>query len=610
MAERGRRRGASALEDAGRGGSEGTPPQDRLLDRRLFLERMGLLTAAAASGTALAPARLGAYPVGNAGTGAGSGPPPPTGEGLGPGAVRWHLPDPHAVQATQPWEMTLAELAAQVRTGSLSPAELVDAYLSRIEALDATLQAFNTVVAEAARAEARRLSQLPWAGPLHGIPLAIKDNYYTRGVLTTANSHIYRDFVPDYDAEAWARLKGAGPILLGKTQMGPLATSRATTPDGEPTTRNAWAPLDPSVDPGGSSSGSATAVAARMAASSTGTQTGGSITNPSSQQGLTGLKPTMGRVSLHGIVPLSYTRDHPGPLARDAMDAALMLQHMAGPDPRDPRTLGLPPVPDLAAAATPARRGSRTVLRWPTTLGVLPGYLDVPAQEEEDEPGFAPRRAEDPAERERRRRLGAARRAMVATFEALGARVVEVALPDEWELLTNGNFNNVRLPERAEPFLGALRRDVRLFGVALSPWIHGLLLSGAEYVRGQRAKMVLLERVLDGSFSQCDAVVQTAPIPFDMIGLPLIAFPIGFEESRGYPLPIAALVGGLTFGEERLHAQAAAYQAETDWHRRKPADPASGSRPGPAPDGTHGGPAGAAVVPRRLDVLDVLEACE
>ncbi len=577
-----------------RGQGGGTlAPLDRLVDRRLFLERMGLLTAAAVAGTACTPARSSVYTAGGA-----AGPSTPSSA---------PLPDPRSVRATQPWEMTLAELASQIREGALSPTEVVEAYLERIRALEGTLRAFNTVVAEAARAEARKLSDRRWSGPLHGIPLAIKDNYYTQGVLTTANSHIYRDFVPAYDAEAWARLKAGGAILLGKTQMGPLATSRATTPDGDPTTRNAWAPLDSSVDPGGSSSGSATAVAARMAASATGTQTGGSITNPSSRQGLTGIKPTMGRVSLRGIVPLSYTRDHPGPLARDAMDAALMLQHMAGPDPLDPRTLGLPPVPDLAMAAQPVRSGTRTVLRWPTTLGILPGYLDPP-EPEGDEPRFPTRREETPGERERRLRVAAARRAaetaarqaMVATFESLGARVVEVDLPEEWEILTSGDFNNVRLPERAEPFLDVLRRDVRLFGVALSPWIHGLLLSGPEYLRGQRAKMVLLQRVLDGIFSRCDAVVQTGPVPFDMIGLPLIAFPIGFEESRGYPLPVSALVGGLPFGEERLLSLAAAYQAETDWHRRRPTDPTDspgGAPPGPAPAW-------------RLDVLDVLEACE
>ncbi|MDP2957253.1 MAG: amidase [Longimicrobiales bacterium] len=570
-------------------------PQDRLLDRRLFLERMGLLTAAAAAGTAFAPGRLAA-------SDAGASP-------AGP----WALPSAGSVQATEPWEMTVAELAALVRDGRLAPMELVEAYLRRIEALDGTLMAFNTVLADAARAEAARLGGLPWSGPLHGIPLAVKDNYYTQGVRTTANSHIYRDFVPGYDAAAWARLKSGGAILLGKTQMGPLATSRATTPDGETTTRNAWAPLDPSVDPGGSSSGSATAVAARMAASSTGTQTGGSITNPSGRQGLTGIKPTMGRVSLHGIVPLTYTRDHPGPLARDAKDAAILLQHMAGPDPADPRTLGLPAVPDFVTAAEPVRRGSAAVLRWPTTLGILPGYLDAPAEEEDlgGVPVAVPgRRQEEPGERERRLREqtarqaaeSAARRAMVAAFESLGARVVEVALPEEWSTLTGGNFNNVRLPERAEPFMDALRRDVRLFGVSLSPWIHGLLLSGPEYLRGQRAKMVLLQRVLDGVFAQCDVVVQTSPIPFDMIGLPLIAFPIGFEESQGFPLPVSALVGGLPFGEERLLSLVAAYQAETGWHRRRPADVTAGGVPG---GGTRD-----ATPARRLDVLDVLEECE
>lgn len=564
-------------------------PQDRRLDRRLFLERMGLLTAAAAAGTAFAP------------------PPLKGAAGVRRGVT---LPAPSEIQATEPWAMTVAELAALIRDGALSPAELVEAYLRRIDAMDGVLLAFNTVTAQAARAEARRLEGATWTGPLHGIPLAIKDNYYTRGVRTTANSHIYADFVPDFDATAWERLRAGGAILLGKTQMGPLATSRATTPDGVTTTRNAWAPDDPAVDPGGSSSGSATAVAARMAASSTGTQTGGSITNPSSRQGLTGIKPTMGRVSLHGIIPLTYTRDHPGPLARDAKDAALMLQQMAGPDPKDPRTLGMPPVPDFVAAADPVRRGSATVLRWPTTIGVLPGYLDQ-GEQEEDFSGF-PRREETADQRARRNRQaalrrtaeGRARQAMLATLEGAGARVVEVALPPDWDTLTSGDFNNVRLPERAEPFMDALRRDVRLFGVSLSPWINGLLLSGPEYLRGQRAKMVLLQRVLDGIFSQCDVVVQTSPIPFDIIGLPLIAFPIGFEESRGAPLPLAGMLGGLPFGEERLLSLVAAYQAETTWHRRRPADPEQER-------GGHGGggasPRSGAGREHRLDVLDVME---
>lgn len=559
----------------------GGPPQDRRIDRRRFLERMGVMTAAAATGAAFTP---------------------PSVTAAAPLLRPLRLPDPRDVQAVDPWEMTVAELAALLRVGSMSPLEVLEGYHRRIRAHDGLLTAFNTVPEDEARQEARRLEDVPWSGPLHGIPLAIKDNYYTRGVLTTANSHIFESFVPDFDGTAWARLKAGGAILLGKTQMGPLATSRATTPDGVSTTLNAWAPDDPSVDPGGSSSGSATAVAARMAASSTGTQTGGSITNPAMRQGLTGLKPTMGRVSLYGIIPLTYTRDHPGPLARDAMDAAIMLQAMAGPDPMDPRTLGHPPVPDLVTAADPVHREAGVALRWPSTIGILPGYFDSGG---DDERGFGFGRADETQEertrrqrqaRERRAAEAAARRAMITTFGSLGARTIEVELPEEWDLLTGSLFNNVRLPERTEPFLQYLKQDVRLFGVSLSPWINGLLLGGPEYLRGQRAKLLLLERVLDGIFGQCDVVVQTSPIPFDIIGLPLIAFPIGFEPSRGRDLPVAGMFGGLPYGEERLLSLVAAYQAVTGWHRRRPADP----------DGVGGDAEARAAPPRRLDVHDVM----
>lgn len=525
---------------------------------------MTALTAAAAGGSALSSAGAGA-----------SAPPAPA-----------PAPDVHLPLVRQapddPSTLTLAEAASLIRDGRLRPVELVEACLARIERFDDVYLAYNTVRAEEALTEARRLDEAPWRGPLHGIPLAMKDNFYTSGVLTSANSYIFQDFVPDWDATAWARLREAGAILLGKTQMGPLATSRATTPDGENTTVNAWAPTDPTVSPGGSSSGSATAVASRMAAGATGTQTGGSITNPSSDQGLTGLKPTMGRVSLRGIIPLTYTRDHPGPIARDAMDAAILLEAMAGPDPEDPRTLGLPPVPDYVTAATPVRRSGEPALRWPTTIGVVPGYLEVeepgePDEEELQEMTPAERREREKRLRRRQARQEAAvasRRRMLSRFEELGARVVEVDHPPEWETLTSWSFNNVRLPERSEPFLDVLRDDVRRFGVSLSPWINGLLLPGAEYIRGQRAKHVLLRRVLDDLFSGCDVVVQTRPFPFDMIGLPLVAFPIGFEEtSIGSPRPVAGMLGGLPYAEDRLLSLAAAFQSVTTYHRRRPADP-------------------------------------
>ena len=333
-------------------------------------------------------------------------------------------------------------------------------------------------------------------------------------------------------------------------------------------------------------------------------------------QGLTGLKPTMGRVSLYGVVPLTYTRDHPGPLARDAMDAAVMLQAMAGADRKDPRTLGLPAVPDLIRAATPMAQGGSTVLRWPTTIGVIPEHAEpsVPdffRQEPEEDETEEEREEREERARTRQQRAqaeGRLRVAMLAQMEELGARVIEVEMPDGWDELTSSEFNNVRLPERTEPFLEYLQQDVRLFGVSLSPWINGLLLPAAEYIRGQRAKMLLLERVLSQLFTQCDLVVQTRPFPFDMIGLPLIAFPIGFEDSAGVDTPVGAMLGAAPFGEERLLSVTAAYQSTTDWHRRRPLDPSPG-REGLRPGGDGFG--GARRSSRgRIDALDVMDLCE
>lgn len=575
-------------------------PQDTRLDRRSFLERMGVLTSLAATGGALAPGEALGAPL-----------PPVLLRDAEPARGPVRLPEhlraealARLAQVAETAELTLAEASSLIREGRLTPLDLVESHLGRIDRFEAALDAFNLVRADESRAEAERLGRAPWRGALHGIPLAIKDNYYTAGIPTTANSHIFADFIPEYDATAVARLKEAGGIVLGKTQMGPLATTAATTPDGDRTTVNAWAPTNEDVSPGGSSSGSATAVAARLASSSTGTQTGGSITSPSSAQGLTGLKPTMGRVSLYGIIPLTYTRDHPGPIARDALDAALMLQVMAGPDPHDPRTLGLPPVPDYAQAATPVRSGGRTRVRWPTTVGVIPDYTKAEAEEGEppqDETEEQRRRREERAEQRARRAEAEARArvAMLQELERLGARVVEVQMPEAWDALTSSDLNNVRLPERTEPFLEYLQKDVRLFGVSLSPWINGMLLPGVEYLRGQRAKMLLLRRLLDQLFTQCDVVVQTEPFPFDMVGLPLIAFPIGFEDSTGSDTPIGGMLGARPFGEERLLAVAAAYQDVTEWHRRKPADPAPVQRrDGERPDRG------------RIDVRDVMELGE
>ncbi|WP_446041104.1 amidase [Streptomyces sp. SID1121] len=509
----------------------------RTLNRRVFLAGSAAATGAVVGGTALA-APAAASPA----TAAGAAP---------------YVPDIHVRDAARrdPTEATLAEAAVLMRQRKLKSTTLVEAYLDRIDTFDSTYQAYAVVTGATALTAARKADREGGRGVLSGIPLCIKDNYFTRGVPTRCNSLIFEDFVPDHDATAVARLTAAGGIVLGKGQMGPLATTRATTPNGTVTTVNAWTPDNPATDPGGSSTGPACSVAGRMASSSIGTQTGGSIVQPSNRQNLTGLKPTMGRVSAHGVIPLSYTRDHPGPLARDAMDAALMLSVMAGPDPADPRTLGLPRLPDLVRAATPVLSRGKVKLRRATRIGVPADFLNSAAD---------------------------VRRAFLATFDAIpGVTLVDVTYPADWGLLT-GTFNDARLSERTEPFRHWLQEDPTKFGVSLLSWLQGLMLSGDEWITAQRAKNHLLREVLDGVMARCDVLLQTGPVPFDILGLPELAFPAGFVAG----IPSGVILGGQPYEEDRLLEVAAAYQAVTDWHTRRPADPspaAAGKRLAAAP---------------------------
>jgi hypothetical protein len=211
-------------------------------------------------------------------------------------------------------------------------------------------------------------------------------------------------------------------------------------------------------------------------------------------------------------------------------------------------------VPDLITAATPAYRGGRLALRWPTRVGVLPGYASGTGA------------------------TALARQAFLSALAAIpGVTLVDVPVPDEWDLLTGNAFNNVRLPERTEAFLPYLRDDLRGFGVSVTGWLQGALLGGSEFITGQRAKLLLMERVLDQIFDRCDAVLQTGPLPFDILGLPEIGFPIGFTAAG---VPIGTILGGLPYGEDRLLSVVAAYQAVSDWHWRRPPNPPAGTGAG------------------------------
>lgn len=523
----------------GRPEADGGLPQDARIDRRSFVSRMGVITAAAMSGV---PLEAGAAPLLEADTGGGA---------ASGGRPDWtvnrnDLPE-------NPADLSVWEARILLAEGGLGAEELLEACLARLEAREPVYRAFNAVPREAALARARALDsagEQERHGLLTGIPCVLKDNIHTAGVLTTANSHIFRDFVPTEDATVWARLQAQGAILLGKTQMGPLATTRALTPDGQVTTVNAWAPDNPRVSPGGSSSGTATSVAGGVALTGLGTQTGGSVTVPSLAQGLTGLKPTLGRVSLRGVIPLTYSRDHVGPLARDARDAALMLQAMAGPDPLDPRTQGLPGVPDYRTAVQPLESRRGPIPRFSTRLGIPSGWLEVDGER------------------------GEFRRAFLNEMEAAGVQLVDVQPSDLWRELSSGMFNAVRLPERTEPFLEYLREDVRLFGVSLGSWMQGLFLSGDEYLKGQRARLALLRLTLTEIFDRCDVVLQPGHVPFDMIGLPLLALPVGHRSTSTGPRPEGVLLGAPPLGEERLLALAGVWQARTRHHLERPAPPA------------------------------------
>ena len=242
-------------------------------------------------------------------------------------------------------ELTVAESAARIARRQLSPVELMEALLERASALEPSLSIWVTLDAdaalEAARESERELGSSGPLGPLHGVPVGIKDIYYTAGLKTTACSPILAEFVPDYDAASVALLKGAGAIVMGKT-----VTTQFACGD-PPPTRNPW---DAAHTPGGSSSGSAVGVAARTFPAALGSQTAGSVLRPASYNGVVGLKPTFGRISRYGVIPVAWSLDTMGSFTRTVEDAALMLSVLAGHDPRD-RSSSTRPVPELRLGA-------------------------------------------------------------------------------------------------------------------------------------------------------------------------------------------------------------------------------------------------------------------
>jgi aspartyl-tRNA(Asn)/glutamyl-tRNA(Gln) amidotransferase subunit A len=452
---------------------------------------------------------------------------------------------------------SIAELAPRLAGREISPVELTEAALARLEQLEPQLNAFITVTAESARHAARAAEAAIQAGhyqgPLHGIPLAIKDLFATRGVATTFGSPLYADWVPDFDAAAVEQLKQAGAVLLGKTNLHELAYGSTSANAHYGAVHNPWR-LD--HHPGGSSGGSSVAVAAGIAYGAMGSDTGASIRQPAACTGIVGIKPTFGRLSKFGALPLAWSQDHAGPLTRTVRDAALMLQALAGHDPRDPSS-ALRPVPDFTAGIDDGVAGLR--------IGVARAFF------------FEECTAD----------VVGAVDAAVQVFDDLGALVEEVQLPHMDAAYTAGTvtiavegaaFHAADLRDRPELFSDELRAAFEL----------GSFYTGADYVQAQRLRrhlMAATERAMAGF----DAVVMpTSPVPatpimgtplehamlrprntmpFNVLGLPAISVPCRFTADG---LPVGLQIVGNAFDEAAVLRVAQAYEQATDWHRRRP----------------------------------------
>src|ERR671924_754577 len=404
-------------------------------------------------------------------------------------------------------ELTAAEIAQQVRQRELSPVTLVESLLQHIDRLEPRVQAWVTLDRSGALATARQLADEAQRGsirgPLHGVPVGVKDIYYTAGLKTTCGSRIFADFIPSYDATPLARLKRAGAVILGKT----VTTEFATLDPGP--TRNPW---HLAHTPGGSSSGSAAGVAARMVPVALGSQTFGSIQRPAAYCGVFGLKPTHGRVSNYGVFPVSWCLDHMGPLARTVTDIALVLQVLAGYDPLDAAT-SRAPVPDYLEAVQRADR--------PPRLGLVRQFYLERADPE----------------------LRAHTEAVADCLARAGAPVEEVKLPESFRAVLAAHRMIMQV-ETAAVHADLFRAHAELYGPRIRASIEaGSLIPGVHYLQAQRLRR-LVRHDMTQVFQHSDFLLMPAasgPAPRDLTitgdpsfsalasftGLPAITIPSG-----------------------------------------------------------------------------------
>lgn len=452
---------------------------------------------------------------------------------------------------------SLEEAALALRSRSVAALELTEASLTRIAAREPELNAFITVTGDDAR---RRARAADGRGPLAGAPIALKDLFDVAGVPTTGGSKIFATNVPAVDGEIARRLFGAGGIDIGKTNLHEWAFGVTTDNPHFGPTRNPWA-LD--RIPGGSSGGNGAALSAGLCFGAIGSDTGGSIRIPASLCGIVGLKPTYGRVSLRGAIPLAWSLDHPGPMARTVRDTAVLLQIIAGYDPRDPVSVDVP-VDDYLADIEGGVRGSR--------IGVVRGRF------------FERLNAnEQPAND-----VAAAVREATAVLAAEGARVEDIELPRTDELRET---QRVIIGTEAFAYhrdrIGANRTA---YGADVAQRIDvGAKNTGGEYAAARRTRDEL-RRTYGDTLGAWDAIVLpttpiTAPLregqdavaaaatltaytsPFNLTGLPAISVPCGFDANG---LPIGLQLVSAPWAEARLLRVARAYERATSWHERRP----------------------------------------
>ncbi|HEU4343064.1 MAG TPA: amidase [Candidatus Binatia bacterium] len=456
--------------------------------------------------------------------------------------------------------LTLTEAGAGLRRKEFSPVELAETCLRRIEALDDKLHSFITVTADLALQQARKAEQEIGAGnyrgPLQGIPIALKDLYATKGIRTTCHSAVLEDWIPDHDATAAAKLMEAGAVLLGKLGMHEFAFGGPSIDAPFPAVRNPW---NTAHVPGGSSSGSGAALAAGLCYGSLGSDTGGSIRTPSSHCGVVGIKPTYGRASRYGVVPLSWSLDHTGPMARNVEDCALLLEAIAGYDSKDPASADVA-VPDFRSEMKQGIKGLR---------------IGVPREH-----WFNEQKGTDP---ETETLFNAA----LKTLVSLGATIVEIdgrpfataRKANQTILIAEAYaYHERRLQEAPEKFGTSVRRRM----------LEGAFLSAADYITALRARSALNEQIRE-NFSKVELfATPTAPRPpeafatmdpneqnlrpsftnpFNLTGLPAISVPCGFTPGN---LPVGLQIVAQPFHEASLFRVAHAYEQATEWHRHRP----------------------------------------